>query len=99
MRNHIKIILPNHSFEFKNYLHIMIDLMKFVENFYVSNIDKKNIVLDTFNEFMIEYDEKIQEEFKINFKYISSSFVDIVISLDNKELFIKQKKKVCCLPF
>ena len=102
MRNHINLIVPENSFDFKNYLFIIVELIKFIENFYVSNIEKKNIVLDTFNNFIKdikECDEKVEEEFKVNFEDITSSFIDIVISLDRKEMFIKEKKSGCCLPF
>ena len=97
MRDHLEIIAPEDTFDMKNYLPTIIELMKFVENFYISNSEKKMIVLDTIEEYVEKLNES-ESMHTLNFKYIDSNFIDIVIALDRNEMNIKENKKQCCVP-
>ena len=96
IKDHITITSTDNKFETKNYLYIVIDLMKFVENFYISNNEKKKLVAE-YLDIYIDNNKDIDEASKDIFKNITYTFIDIAVSIDNKEIFIKEKKGNCCM--
>jgi hypothetical protein len=96
IKDHIAFISTDNKFETKNYLYTVIELMKFIENFYISNNEKKKLLADGLDIY-IDNNEDIDETSKDIFKNITYSFIDIAISIDNKEIFIKEKKGNCCM--
>ena len=96
IKDHIALTTTDNKFETKNYLYIVIDLMKFIENFYISNNEKKKLVAECLDIY-IDNNKDIDDASKDIFKNLTYAFIDIAISIDNKEIFIKEKKGNCCM--
>jgi hypothetical protein len=80
-----------------NILYIIADLMKFIDNFSIEGSEKKKILIDTLNKFLIE---KNFSESYINYirKNICPGFIDILILVEKRKVVIK-KKSNCFFPW
>ena len=74
-----------------------VTILQFVETGPCPNCNCSTLVADYRQ--IDEFRDQPKQQVKVNFEDITSSFIDIVISLDRKEMFIKEKKSGCCLPF
>jgi hypothetical protein len=100
--NHLELFLNENKIGSNNILYITIELMKFVDNFYIKNMDKKQIITYVLKSFINNQKTIIQDSEHINVfvnKYLSD-FIDIGISIAGKKLQIKNKKScffpICC---
>ena len=94
--NHLKIILSVNSFDTKNIVHIVTELVKFVDVFYIKGSDKKQIILDAIKSFLTN--ENYSEE-NINFivNTVCSDLIDILITVDKRKVVLT--KKAYCSPW
>ena len=93
--NYLSITLANSNFSGNKVLYIIIDLMKFINNYNIESSDKKTIILK-----LLKNTENIFN-FDDNTKYfienISSELIDIIVSIDKQNISLKNLES-CFLP-
>jgi hypothetical protein len=75
----------------KDIINFLIYLMQFVENYNTNGSNKKEIVLNIIKDIVLKYKNNIPNvEHMENFiKTVLPSLIDIIISLDKKQIYIK----------
>jgi hypothetical protein len=98
--SHIKLFMSEKYISSKNILYIIVELMKFIENFNIKNLDKKQIVIYSLKKFInLNGDSVIEpDEILLFINKFISDLIDISISIDNKKIRIKYKNKSCFVP-
>ena len=91
---HLKLITLSSLDITSNIIFIVTELMKFIDNFNLSGIDKKNIIISTIKKFL-------SDENYSNTDYITNNIcpelIDILISVDKRKIIIKKKPSCCFL--
>ena len=98
--SHIKLFMSEKDISTKNILYIIVELMKFIENYNIKNLDKKEIVIYSLKKFInLNGDSVIEpDEILLFINKFISDLIDISISIDNKKIRIKYKNKSCFVP-
>jgi hypothetical protein len=98
--SHISSFLSDKKISPNNIMYIIIEMMKFIDNYYIKNVDKKELVIYGIKKFMNINQEQVEEFQDIIFlinKFIGD-IIDIAISIDSKKTKIKNIKS-CFIPF
>lgn len=93
---HIKILLNDFKINNKNILYILVELMKFIDNFNIENLDKKKLIIYCLKKFIHENTDCIENKSEI--KTLINSFIDdlidISISIATKKIKLKKKNSI-----
>ena len=80
----------------KNIIYIIIDLIKFINNFKLKGTHKKKILIKTLNTFLKEK-KYIHTDYIIH--TICPDLIDILISIDRRKIILKKHLSSCFYPF
>lgn len=96
---HLIVLLQEQKLSKDNLLYIIVELMKYINNFDVKGTDKKSFILYILRNFIDTNEDEIQnkEDMKRFLTIFSNDFVDIVSAISDKKLRIKLKKS-CFFP-
>jgi len=96
---HLIVLLQEQKLSKDNLLYIIVELMKYINNFDVKGTDKKSFILYILKNFIDTNEDDIQnkEDMKRFLTIFSNDFVDIVSAISDKKLRIKLKKS-CFFP-
>ena len=96
---HLIVLLQDQKLSKDNLLYIIVELMKYINNFDVKGTDKKSFILYILRNFIDTNEDDIQnkEDMKRFLTIFSNDFVDIVSAISDKKLRIKLKKS-CFFP-
>lgn len=94
--DHLNLIISTKQLDIMNFTSIVIELIKFIENFSVDGKDKKSIVLSVIKKFLEKQNYK-SEQIYIIVNIICDELIDIIISFDKGH--IKIAESCGCLPF
>ena len=94
--HHIKILLNDFKINNKNILYILVELMKFIDNFNIENLDKKKLIIYCLKKFISENTDYVENKSEI--KTLINSFIDdlidISISIATKKIKLKRKNSI-----
>lgn len=94
---HLKLLTYTDPFSItKNIIYIITELMKFVNNFDIPGVDKKNNIITALKQFLEEQGID-SNEIKYIIDVICPELIDILVSIDKRKIIIK-KKLFGCLP-
>lgn len=94
--DHLNLIISTKQLDIMNFASIVVELIKFIENFSVDGKDKKAIVLSVITKFLEKQNYK-SEQIYIIVNIICNELIDIMISFDKGH--IKITESCGCLPF
>jgi hypothetical protein len=96
---HLIVLLQEQKLSKDNLLYIIVELMKYINNFDVKGTDKKSFILYILRNFIDTNEDDIEnkEDMKRFLTIFSNDFVDIVSAISDKKLRIKIKKS-CFFP-
>lgn len=96
--NHLGFLLSNDGISImNNIVHVVTELMKFIDNFFIKGGDKKEIILTTLKKYLINenYDE---QNINLIIDVVCPELIDILVSVDKRKIMIK-KKLSCIFPW
>ena len=94
---HLNLITMQDKYDInKNIFYIILDLIKFIENFKLKGENKKKILIKTLHTFLKEKNY-IHTEYLI--QLICPSLIDILISIDKRKIILKKQLNSCIFPF
>jgi hypothetical protein len=95
---HIKdIVSGNSSMIYTNLIYVITELMKFIENFNTEGVDKKQIIIKSIKQFLID-EQMNSEETDIILDTVCPELIDILLLVDKRKIIIR-KKLNCFFPF
>jgi hypothetical protein len=98
--SHINVFLSDKKINTGNVMYVIIEMMKFIENYYIKNGDKKEIVIYCIKKFMNLNDDQVDdfEDIILLINKFVGDIIDIAISIDSKKTKIKNINS-CFVPF
>ena len=96
--NHLGFLLSNDGISImNNIVHVVTELMKFIDNFFIKGGDKKEIILTTLKKYLISenYDE---QSINLIIDVVCPELIDILVSVDKRKIMIK-KRLSCIFPW
>lgn len=95
---HLQLMLSmDHINIINNIIFIVTELMKFIDNYNIKGIDKKQIILNILNKTLVELNAS-EQDIKLLLDTLVPELIDILISIDKRRIIIK-KKLSCFLPW
>ena len=97
--DHLKLSLVDQKLTISNITYIIVDLMKFIENYQIENSSKKEIIISIIEKYIFQNVDNIEnvDVIKIFIESIPN-LIDIYKSIDTKKITIKLKKIRCFFP-
>lgn len=93
---HIKILLNDFKINNKNILYILVELMKFIDNFNIENLDKKKLIIYCLKKFIYQNTDCVENksEIKTLIDTFIDDLIDISISIATKKIKLKRKNSI-----
>ena len=80
-----------------NIIHIVTELMKFVDHFHLNGKDKKSMIIKTIHKYLL-YSDNVVDNIDYLINTICPELIDILVSIDQRKIKIKQKMN-CFVPW